>query len=256
MLIDVSNPKTFPCHLRSIVYEFISSLPQEIKEDIRDRTVLNSKEAQLAIENYMAPGKADTLFNDIIRELSEHSMICYHATRIIDDQSIFKNGLYTNDWDRYCKLLKDAFKLIGINEVDAMDACGIIEKNYNRKFVSTTPQICFFSPLKLLNANKGNERYDQFCESIGGELARDSLEDNMPEVYQRLKMSGKGCVIKIALPFIDMINAYQEKVAFQFISYYSAEFFWNFECEIEYDCVCEKDVTPDQILEVIPCISE
>lgn len=74
----------------------------------------------------------------------------------------------------------------------------------------------------------------------------------MPEVYDALKNNGISIIVKAALPYIDLMDFLRESVAYQFISYYAAKYYWDFDYEIDYDCITDKDVAADKILEIIP----
>lgn len=254
MQIDATDEKSFPADIRRIVFEYLSGLPKDIEKRILDNKIEYSIDVRCAVEDYMGPSKASALYEKIIAVLNDCSIISYHATKVLDTESIRNNGLHTNTWEWYSKYLEDSLKALSFDDDTVKSALALVEKEYDRKYSNNrrTAQICFFSGIRLLENEDGSAGYDQFCENIGGELARWALEDKMPEVYNVLKNSGTPIIVKVALPYIDLMDFLYESVAYQFISYYAAKYYWDFEYEIDYDCITDKDVEADKILEIIP----
>ena len=254
MQIDVTDEKSFPTDIKRIVFEYLSLLSKDIEKRILENKIDYSVDVRCAIEDYIAPFKAPALYEKVIAVLDGCSIISYHATKVLDTESVRKNGLHTNTWEWYSKYLEDSLKALSFDEDTRKSALNLVEEEYNRKYLNNrrTAQICFFSGIRLLENEDGSAGYEQFCENIGGELARWALEDKMPEVYQVLKNSGTPIIVKVALPYMDLMEFLYESVAYQFVSYYAAKYYWDFEYEIDYDCITDKDVATDKILEIIP----
>lgn len=109
--------------------------------------------------------------------MNNQALAGYHATKIFDKTLILKNGLKANDWNRYSGMLFNTYKKLGIGNADIIEIKTIIESEYIRKYthINYTGHVCFFVILKMLDRDKGG--YDQFCENIGGELARKALKE-------------------------------------------------------------------------------
>ena len=69
-------------------------------------------------------------------------------------------------------------------------AVDIVKSEYNRKYAGydRKAQVCFFTNMSMLEGEYA--AYDQFCESIGGELARWALKDKYTDLYKPLKENG------------------------------------------------------------------
>lgn len=108
----------------------------------------------------------------------------------------------------------------------------------------------FFSSLDLVDG--GNfAGYDQYCQNIGGELARWALADTLPEACQILKRNGSQLIVKFSLPFRDIATYQQDTILYQFVCYYAAKYFWGWDYAVQYDGITYKDVAPNHILELI-----
>lgn len=165
---------------------------------------------------------------------------------------LLSEGLKTNDWSDYCSNLKNAYIYAEFSEDKIQEALCIVKSEYNRKYVSygRKAQLCFFNNLLMLE-RRGVAAYDQFCENVGGELARKALKNKYPELYKPLKEKGKGCVVKFRLPFAMIANYDKDSIAYQFVIYYAGLYFWNREYDIEFDGNTQSDVPPENILDII-----
>ncbi len=128
---------------------------------------------------------------------------------------------------------------------------------YDRKGYSKNvkPRIYFFSGISLFH-KKDSAMYDQFCENIGGELARWCLEKKMNNVYEILKNNGEPVVVAFEFSFKYIDEYKKESIAYQFIAHYTAKYFWNKEYEVRFDGSTEKDIQPNQILKLIKAQGE
>ena len=75
MVIDVSQPKTYPTELERIVSEYFTELPATIKDKIRSEKIKYNVDVRCAIEDYVGIFKADSLYNqllDIMKELEKY----------------------------------------------------------------------------------------------------------------------------------------------------------------------------------------
>ena len=252
MIIDVSECNTFPIEIKEVVIGYIANLSDDVRQKIACNKIERDIDVRCYIEDYMGPYTADALYHDVVAILSRCIIISYHATKILDETDIKRNGLHTNSWDWYSEMLTKSLAQLGVKQDKIEIALDLVNQEYLRKFRNNrdTSQVCFFSNMRLYDM-KTESGYSQFCENIGGELARWALEDEMPEVYEKLKNNGKAVVIKVALPFLDIVDYLKDYIAYQFISYYAAQYFWNYKYNIEFDCVSEKNVSSDKVMEVI-----
>ncbi len=258
MLIDVTDEKSFPREMGVVITDYLSNLPDSVTRDVGAKDITYSVDVQCAIEDYLSPYKAEPLYSEVMSILHKCSIISYHATKVLNEEDILKEGLRANSWNWYSDKLTNVLLALSVVRADAVKAVDIIKKEYNRKYsdIGRTFQLCFFSRIDDFEMDDGTAGYDQFCESIGGELARWALEDKMPEIFERLKNNGKAVIVKVALPYTDLAGYTYENVAYQFISYFAAKYYWDFDYKIKYDCITEKDVSADKILELIPVTKE
>ena len=127
----------------------------------------------------------------------------------------------------------------------------IVKGEYNRKYAGhdRKAQVCFFTNMSMFEGEYA--AYDQFCESIGGELARWALKDKYPNLYKPLKENGKSCIVKFKLPYANIADYEKDSTAYQFVIYYAGVYFWNKEYDIEFDGNTQFDVPPEDILDII-----
>lgn len=248
-MIDVSNPDTIPVQIENAFLRYVDALPSDAVSKISEHKAEYTLDVQCAIEDHMGPFKADALYDDILFYLESDSIRCFHATRILNDQTIWNNGLTANSWDKYSLVLEKALHEIKLSENTIERAVQCVQYEYNRKYSGRTPQICFFSSLSLL-APGDSKGYDQFCQNVGGELARWALKDKMPDVYQGLKAVGFPAIVEVEMPFSDIADYKKDSIAYQFITYYAAKNFWGKEFAIEFDGCTQKDINPSQIIEI------
>lgn len=250
MLIDTENPSTYPNSIQKAIYQYIAEELFPVEAQIRERVIVNDIDISCAVEDYFSSYKAEPLYEQLSEIMANHEIILYHATKVLDPQQIREQGLKRTEWSSYSVSLRKALASLGAGNADMMIDC--VHKEYERKYQAKDykPQLCFFSGLKLAHC-EGSPGYDQFCQNIGGELARWSLEKEMPEAYQLLKDNGTPLIVKFRLPFLDIANYQQETVLRQFILYYMAKFFWKWDYAIRFDGITHTDIAPYQILELI-----
>ena len=94
--------------------------------------------------------------------------------------------------------------------------------------------------------------YEQFCENIGGELARDALKIDYPQIYRYLRENGDAILVKFKIPFIDIKSYDKDSSVYRFVAYFAGKYFWNYNYEIHFDGNTDKDIEPNNILEIIP----
>lgn len=250
MLIDTESPSTFPSAMQDIIYGYIVDNLSSVEAKIKAALPENNSDVRCAIEDYLRPTKAELLYRQLWEIMEENNLICYHATKVLERQQFIEDGLRVNEWNRYSASIRNSLESLNAPDVDRAVEC--IHKEYERKYnlIGVEPQIYFFSG--LLMADEGNfAGYDQFCQNIGGELARWALKDAMPETYQLLKNSGRQLIVKFSLPFQDIAAYQQDAVLYQFVCHYAAKCFWNRKYTVRYDGSTHKDIAPNQILEII-----
>ena len=250
MLIDTENPSTYPSAMQETVYQYIADNLSHIEAQVKENIVENDSDVRCAIENYLSPFKAESLYAQLLKNMAEHEMICYHATKALDQKQIMKSGLRASKWSLYSVSLRKTLEVLGAEDVDSIIDC--VHKEYERKHqpVNYKPQLCFFSGLNF--ADGGDYAgYDQFCQNIGGELARWALKDTMPKAYYLLKNNGIQLIVKFILPFADIAAYQQETILYQFVCYYAAQYFWGWKYTVQFEGRTSKDISPEQILELI-----
>lgn len=251
MLIDVSDVNTIPVEVKNKIYQSFSALSKEDVNNIKSQEIQRKGDIICAIDRYGFYRNA-YLSGEVADILEKYDIICYHATKVSSKSMLLSEGLKTNDWSDYCSNLKNAYIYAEFSEDKIQEALCIVKSEYNRKYVSygRKAQLCFFNNLLMLE-RRGVAAYDQFCENVGGELARKALKNKYPELYKPLKEKGKGCVVKFRLPFAMIANYDKDSIAYQFVIYYAGLYFWNREYDIEFDGNTQSDVPPENILDII-----
>ena len=251
MLIDVSDVNTIPVEVKNKIYQSFSALSKEDVNNIKSQEIQRKGDIICAIDRYGFYRNAYSS-GEVADILEKYDIICYHATKVSSKSMLLSEGLKTNDWSDYCSNLKNAYIYAEFSEDKIQEALCIVKSEYNRKYVSygRKAQLCFFNNLLMLE-RRGVAAYDQFCENVGGELARKALKNKDPELDKPLKENGKGCVVKFRLPFAMIANYDKDSIAYQFVIYYAGLYFWNREYDIEFDGNTQSDVPPENILDII-----
>lgn len=253
ILIDVSDANTFPKELEQLVLKKLLSYTPDIILKIKSKNIEYEKDVRIAIEEYLSPKscKEEVFYNTLIALMDKYEFVLFHATKVVNKTTLM-NGLNINDWQKYSALMESNCKILGMNETDIHKVLSLIKDEYERKYIQnkTKPNLSFFSGLELVDC-KGRG-YDQFCENIGGELAKWALEKE-PILYKPLKEAGESFIVKFKIPFSNINETKKEQIAYQFITHYAARKFFNYEYNIEFDGMTHKNVSADNILEIIPC---
>lgn len=251
MVIDVSQPKTYPTELERIVSEYFTELPATIKDKIRSEKIKYDVDVRCAIEEYVGIFKADSLYNQLLDIMKNYEIIVYHSTKVLDKSCFLNNGLQPNKWNRYEQTMIEVLKALDVSVEESNKAIKLMQHEYNRKYVDREPILCFFSDLSLVD-NGQYAGYEQFCENIGGEVARWALKDKEPAIYKYLKNNGEQFIVKFKIAFSDIVFYQQDVIIYQFISYVAGKYFWNYHYQVNFDGATTKTVLPEKILDFLP----
>ena len=244
-LINITNEGDFPKEIEKIVWAYLSALPEKIADTIRKTSIEHSIDVVCAVDQKLLC--FEELTNKVKDILFNTNLVCYHATKVLNLKDITEQGLLRSAWSWYSFMLINNMKALNISEADITKALSIVKIEQARKI----GKVCFYVRDEQFIPKHGAGYY-QFCENIGGEIVRwSSLSQEMPEVYKKLKSNGQAIIVKVALPYEDIACEVQARMAEQFIYYYIAKYFWDFEYEIDFDCYTFKDIPVNNILEII-----
>lgn len=251
MLIDVSDVSTIPVDVKKKIIDSFASLPSAVVYKIKSCEVESTNDILCAIEDYYGPFKAFDFYDDLKIILERHELVCFHAAKMTSKNLVLRNGLEVNDWDIYKTNVENAYRNSGVSENKIQEAINIIKHEYSIKYSrpGRKAQLCFFANMSMFEGKYA--AFDQFCENIGGELARKALKNKHPELYQPLKENGKSFVVKFRIPYANIVDYDKDSVGYKFVVYYAGLYFWNKEYGIQFDSNIQKDVLPEDILGTI-----
>lgn len=224
------------------------------KEDrvlLRFNAIEYEIDVRCAIEDYVGPYKAGALYNELVDIMKDYEIIVYHSTKVLNKACFINDGLQPNEWNWYEKTLTKTLKELAVGEEDLNKAINLIKHEYDRKYIDREPALCFFSDLSLIDDGE-SAGYEQFCENIGGELARRALKEKEPSIYKVLKDNGEQIIVKFKLSFLDIVWYQRDSILFQFISYVAGKHFWKYNYQVNFDGTTKVSVMLDKILEFIP----
>ncbi len=253
MLIDVSDISTIPTEVEQKIVERFDSLSRGITTKIKVYEIQYDKDVNCAIEDYIGPSSAYPFYQELISIFEQYEVVCYHSTKILDRNIILLEGLRTNEWNIYSKNIVHTLRTLNMPEQEIGQAHEAIKQLYDWKYSSNgrAPQLCFYSDIGLLSEDM-RAGYEQFCENIGGELARQALKENYPQLYRYLRENGESLLVRFKIPF-SCINFYnKDSIIYQFVSYFAGKYFWNYDYKIHFDGDSDKAIPGSDILEIIP----
>lgn len=249
MLIDLSKPDTLPQEIQNPIITFIKSLPINTIESIKKQEIHYKRDIPCAVEQIFNSSQARCMCESIHNYLEPTYLLCFHATRLMDIDVIYKKGLFANSADKYISLFVQTLRNLNFTEDVISAAAELVKAEYERKYNGRNPQLCFFTPLSSISSDS-NTTYNQFCQNVCGELARWALEEKMPDVLQRLSEAGKPVIVEFSLSYSQIPDFYQEIFIKNIIEYYFGLFFWNKKYPIEYSGCTYNDVPSSQIIKV------
>lgn len=253
MLIDASDISTVPDEIKQVIQNRLVLLDSNSVSKIKDSKIQYDRDVRCAIEDCVGARVAYDFYDILISLFEQHEIICYHSTKILNEKMILSEGLKTNEWNTYRKNVINTLRLIGVEEKEITEAVEIIKRQYDWKYPlrNREPQLCFYSDTSLLSEGM-SAGYEQFCENIGGELARDALKREYPDLYRYFRENGKAFLVKVKIPFSYIKSYSQDSIIFQFIAHFAGKYFWNYNYEIHFDAYSDKPVSAGNIVELIP----
>lgn len=245
-IIDSSDYNSFPKEFIKTVIDKINNMPPVERQKLVISNDINiiKKYFDINVNNYY------WYQNTLIPLMNKYNFICFHSTKVYDKNLILDNGLKINEWNTYSKTMSDTFFKLKIDKETQTEALKYIKNEYDRKI--RNPEICFFSGLNLIS-NDYAAGYENWCESIGGELASWALEEKMPDVYKLLKSNGKAYYVKFKLKFDKFYIYCKDSILKELLVKVISKEFWNKEYEVRFDGKTLYDVPKENILQLIPC---
>ena len=203
MLIDASSPRSFPPELFDVVQSHIATMPEDEKDAIRKILDKSKQSICIGTEKHFSPTFTEGYYmyqDELIPVFDRYELLCFHATRVPEIDSIRRYGIIS-DMSQYEERMRSFLKSEQV-ERDRIEATiESIRHEYTRKYGRNPHQICFFINLKSLYSEDGSAAYDQFYETVGGELAKWALEEKMPDILGILQTKGTPIVVRCAIPF-------------------------------------------------------
>ena len=251
-LIDASKHETFPTELAEIVMAHISSIPDTELKRIKDCQVDNETDIRCALEKFLGATSSAgyRMYRDeLIPAFNHYEIICYHATRVGNLKSILDRGLLS-EWSDYAELLTEFLKQQSVEEQQIQVAVEAIRREYHRKYSNLPHQICFFINRSSLYSEDGAAAYDQFCETVGGELANWALMDRYPDVLRVLQTKGFPVIVTFKTSFMKVAEYHKDILISPFVYSIAAKHLWKIDYKVQADSSLIGNVLPTDILDV------
>ena len=230
MLIDAVDLRTIPNEIESIILADFSKLPNEIVNKIKNNNICDKNDVQYAIEDYYGPFSclSERFYKRLAFGMKSHELVLYHATKMLRKSQVLEQGLKINEWKDYSSFLIESLHSIGFDVQSKSKIMRLVEKEYKRKYsvMGRKSQLCFFSDMGQIDKG-GGSGCEQFCENIGGEIAKWALKERYPELYAPLKNNGEAFVVKFRMPFTSVVDFDKETILYQFVSHYAAKYFFK-----------------------------
>ncbi len=244
-MIDVSETNTFPKELKIYINSYV-----KIKIKIDNKFINKSQHIDYITENCLYYSEHESFYRSIIEILEKEEILLYHATKILTRENVLRNGLEVNSWENYSAIMLNVFKKLGISASEIDEYIDLLDNRYKRKYknYNRNPHLCFFSDMEQVDGESAG--CEQFCENIGGELARQALFGKH-SIYKLLKEKGEAVIVKFKISFKDFPEFSKEKIAGYFVKYYVAKYWLNTSYNIHFTDMIEKNVERNNILEII-----
>lgn len=250
-LISAANPASFPAGLYDTVVTVIDQIPYEELQRLKQSVPANERSVDSALDGWLGIWKQYDLYQKtLIPMFNQYDILCYHATRIGSKDSICQQGLRTN-MKVYTEMLKSFLLSEGVSDEKINLALDAIQKEYQRKYRDNPHQLCFFTNLVSFRNVDGSAGYDQFCETVGGELANWALENQYPEILEILRTKGFPVVVEFTAPFGSVADYHKDNLIFPFVAHVAAKKLWGFNYVIESNSSLIGEIPPERILRLI-----
>lgn len=250
-LIIAEDTKSFPEELHVIVAAKLNQIPFDELQRLRKTIPSHERGVDNALEKWFGVWRQYDLYQQTLIPLfNQYDILCYHATRIGTRDSILLNGLRTNMHD-YFETLKSFLLSEGVPISRINLALNAIQKEYQRKYKDDPHQLCFFTSLISFRNCDGSAGYDQFCETVGGELAKWALEEQCPDILEILRTKGIPVVVEFTTPFSSIADYHKDSLIFPFVAHVVSKELWELDYLIEADSSLIGEVPPDRILRLI-----
>ena len=250
-LIIASNPDSFPMGLKEIVITTLHQIPFNELQELNQTVPKHERDTDRLLENCLGIWKQYDLYHKTLIPLfNQYDLLCYHATRVSSENAILLNGLRTG-MQFYLETLRTFLRAEGVSSQNAELAVDAIRQEYQRKYRDNSHQLCFFTSLASFHNDDGIAGYDQFCETVGGELANWALESKYPDILKILQTKGVPVVVEFSSPFSLVADYHKDNLIFPFVAHVAAQELWGINYVIKADSSLICEIPPDRILRLI-----
>lgn len=201
--------------------------------------------------------EAKCLIHTIKHKLQDWSFVAYHITRIIDLDSIRRNGLKImtcHDYiNRMCYIFRDVLKYTSAE----VNYCGhVLQEKLNREHACRVGQLSFFAPPSKYNLIERDNGYLSLYGSIvGGEVAKQAFQCNN-KVSSDLSKLGNTFLIKAKFYITNLLEDCENDADgfIYFLIYLAAQY--HYSKHLNDDAIIigqvNQSVPPEDICEIIP----
>lgn len=244
-IIDFDNPDSFPIELEKWI-EYFSEIDINTINSIEDDSDIGIVLGDLRIYDM------DFINEFILNNANRYVNLC-HCTRIIDKNSIYKEGLRCDggegsySWKRIVGLLEHfGFSDVQTNEV--LNNMSIYwERHSTRKGKFTHFTIDS-------NSIIGDDRLNYFAINLGGETLRwaiKRIDDQLykKEPYKRLWIEGIPVIIKFKCKISDIHE--NKKLIAEIVKYNIVEKYLNKQYHFKYSGMTNGFIPPEDIISIM-----
>lgn len=246
-IIDFTNISSYP----SCIFEFVSLILndgitlKELKglESYIDDKVDFQKRFHPYYEKYYKEIKL------LERKLSDYCIICYHATKVENLNTIRENGIFINR-DEYINMLSSFLKKKIESQELFEKSVKKLKEQYDSKYEESDYHICF-----VLNKSAFNNGYDLYLNNIGGEIARWAFQEDLNDIFNKLCENGIPCIIKFKISFKDIVPCYQIDIVERMITNVLQNELFNRSFRILAEGKTKKKINSNAIVDIIEYIN-
>ena len=250
--IDVMNPTSFPNQFQDTILSCLDSMSSKDLQELRNHVPRNEYTVDDFLNRWFGISKNFDFYKEVLIPIfDQYDLICFHATRVKSKADILENGLNTNI-EEYKDRMREALQKYRVPHEKAELAMKYICDEYKRKYGNSSYPLCFFTSLSSFYHKDGMPGYEQYCKTVGGELAEWALRKHCPEVLEVLHNNGYPVIVEFLTSFCSIKCSHKARLIFPFVINVVSKALWNYNYVIEADGAIIGNITPERIRRIIP----
>ncbi len=242
-MINTDEWNTWPTNLYEEALKICDELNLKKRVNVDANEVNFFDQARSVLRRYINPYDTE-IYAKFSSLAKEENILCHHFTRLLNRNTVRKNGLKCNTWENYSVHIRNTLIKCKLSTAEINHALYKLKNIYDNKYDE------LFAPGHDVNFTTSSLdiHASLYCNIVGGELAKDAFENDI-KLFDRLKKIGHPYRVDFCLK-ISELDDYDSDIYILLICELS-NILWGKKYPIAIDEIVRRDILSSEIIDVV-----